>query len=314
MDRHLIARLIFAGTTMYGVATLAAAQEPPLTQTMAPVAAPEPGAPATEPKAATGDAPAAQAAAPAPDSNAAVSAAPPVPDTPAQAPTPVAADASKGAMPTAGPRKVLMLSPEFTEYQNAVAGLEAMPNWTESARKNLGDAARDALRATDDMQFESLPELTPEESQILHDHLAVAELIVFAGVQHKTGEWHKHRAGFDRTFGDGLHFLRERTGADYALLIDGMQVLQSGGRTAMKWLGVFAAAALGVVAVPTGGGGEVLNVCLLDLNNGTVSWFNSSRAIDVIASSGADMRDAAATQAAMKKLFASYPGIPSLAD
>lgn len=226
---------------------------------------------------------------------------------------PVAATPTETA-PAAGVHKVLMLPTGFTEFQNAVSGLEAIPGWTQAARKNLSDAARDTLQATGGLQLEPLPDLTPEEAIILHDYIAVAQRIVGAGVQYKSGEWHKHRAEFDRSFGDGLRFLHERTGADYALLIDGSQVKQSGGRLAMRLLGSLAVAAVGVIVIPTGGGGEVVNVCLLDLTNGTVVWFNSSRSVDAFASSGADLRDAAATQTAMRKLFASYPSIPALAD
>lgn len=227
---------------------------------------------------------------------------------------PVAAASPTEGAPAAGVHKVLMLPTGFTEFQNAVSGLEAIPDWTQAARKNLSDAARDTLQATGGLQLEPLPDLTPEEAVILHDYIAVAQRIVGAGVQYRSGEWHKHRAEFDRSFGDGLRFLHERTGADYALLIDGSQVKQSGGRLAMRLLGSLAVAAVGVIVIPTGGGGEVVNVCLLDLTNGTVVWFNSSRSVDAFASSGADLRDAAATQTAMRKLFASYPSIPALAD
>lgn len=240
-------------------------------------------------------------------------------ETPAAAP---ATSAEKAPAPAAatpepahpnGPHIVLMLPPTFTEYQNAVSGLEVIPDWTNAARKNLDDAALEALQTSGSLQLEPLPALTPEESVILRDHIAVAELIVAAGLQYENGEWHKHREAFDRSFGDGLRFLHERTGADYALLIDGTQVRQSGGRIAMRVLGTLAAAAGGIVLVPLGGGGEVMNVCLLDLNHGTVAWFNSSKAIEVFGS-GADLRNAEAAKAAMKKLFASYPAIPALAD
>ena len=165
------------------------------------------------------------------------------------------------AAPAAGVHKVLMLPTGFTEFQNAVSGLEAIPGWTQAARKNLNDAARDTLQATGGLQLEPLPDLTPEESVILHDYIAVAQRIVGAGVQYKSSEWHKHREAFDRSFGDGLRFLHERTGADYALLIDGSQVQQSGGRLAMRLLGSLAVAAGGIILIPTGGGGEVVNVC-----------------------------------------------------
>jgi hypothetical protein len=236
------------------------------------------------------------------------------PTTPSEKPPAAAAAATPEPAHPNGQHIVLLLPQTFTEYQNAVSGLEVIPDWTNAARKNLDDAALDTLQTTGTLQLEPLPALTPEESTILHDHIAIAELIVSAGVQYKNSEWHKHRDAFDRRFGDGLRFLHERTGADYALLIDGTQVRQSGGRIAMRLLGTLAAAAGGIMLVPTGGGGEVMNMCLLDLNHGTVAWFNSSRAIELFGSSGADLRNAEAAKAAMRKLFASYPTIPALAD
>src|SRR4029077_2707990 len=81
--------------------------------------------------------------------------------------------------PAAGPQnhKVLLLPSTFIEFQNAVSGLEAIPDWTQAARKNLGDAARDSLQASG-LQLEELPDLTPQELAIVHDHIAVAQLIV----------------------------------------------------------------------------------------------------------------------------------------
>lgn len=209
--------------------------------------------------------------------------------------------------------RVILLPPAFTEFQNAVSGLEVVPDWTRAARYNLGDAARVSLLAAG-MELQPLPDLNPEESAVVRDYIDVAQLIVAAGALYDSTPWHQRREKFDRTLGEGLSFLRERTGADYALLIDGSQVRQSGGRVSMRILSTLAAATVGVALVSGGGGGEVLNLCLLDLNTGAVIWFNSSRTKNVLGTAGADMRDPVATQAAMKALIQPYPNIPALAD
>jgi len=216
-------------------------------------------------------------------------------------------------VPSPQSHRVLLLPPAFTEFQNEVSGLEAIPDWTQAARENLGDAARISLQAAG-LELQPLPDLTPEEFGIVHEHIAVAQLIVAAGALYDSNDWHKHRDNFDRTLGEGLRFLHDRTGADYALLIDGSQVRQSGARIGMRVLSTLAAATVHVALVSGGGGGQVVNVCLLDLNTGAVVWFNSSQTKNVFGSAGADLREAPTTQAAMKELFASYPNIPALAD
>ena len=233
-------------------------------------------------------------------------------DETATVPTGDAAQPVPDASPTpsGGPPRVLLLPLTFTVYQSGVgSGPEAVPDWTEAARRNLGDAARETLLATRGLELNQLPDLEPKDAAVLRDHVAVARLITMSGNQYRHGEWHKHRAEFDRAFGTGLGFLRERTGADYALLIDGTQVKQTGGSI---FLQLALAATTGMVMM--GGGGTVVNVCLLDLVNGTVAWFNSSQAIDVFGATGTDLRNAAAARAALAKLFAAYPTIPALAD
>lgn len=225
--------------------------------------------------------------------------------------SPTAVTAEESTPPRS--HRVLLLPPAFTEFQNAVSGLEAIPEWTQAARENLGDAARISLQAVG-LELQPLPDLTAEEFGRVHEHIAVAQLIVAAGALYGSNDWHKNRDHFDRTLGEGLRFLHERTGADYALLIDGSQVRQSGARIGMRVLSTLAAATVHVALVSGGGGGQILNVCLLDLNTGAVVWFNSSQTKNVFGSSGSDLRQAPATQAVMKELFASYPNIPALAD
>ena len=82
-------------------------------------------------------------------------------------------DACPRPVAAASHTRVLMLCPSaFTEFQNAVSGLEAIPDWTQAARKNLSDAARDTLQATGGLQLEAMPDLTPEEALILRDYIA----------------------------------------------------------------------------------------------------------------------------------------------
>lgn len=263
--------------------------------------------------------PAATAVAPASESPPAALVAPSTDAAPVAAPVPAPASATPQPGDTAatpaeatGPHKVLLLPFTFTVYQSGVGSFEAVPDWTEAARKNLGDSARSVLSAAGGFEIESMPELPPDQAKSLRDHVAVARLIALEGTRfkgrYKKAEWHEHRGDFDRSFGSGLKFLHDQTGADYALLIDGTQVKQSGGSIFLQLL----LAAGGVIMI--GGGGTVVSMCLIDLNDGEVTWFNSSLNIAILGMTKADMRDAPKAREAIATLFTSYPAIPALAD
>jgi len=299
-------------TVVVLVATPAEAQQPtpspPTTAAALPTAAAVPAAPQAQP--ATADPASSQTKSPdatATGATAADSTAAPAIDSVAPAPAASPASAEPAASAPAH-HKVLMLPLTFTVYQNGVGSFEAVPDWTEAARKNLADAANAAVKLAGSLDLEPLPELEATDASALRNHVAVARLIVQAGGQHKFGEWKKHRADFDRSFGDGLRFLHERTGADYALLIDGSQVKVSGGRIFMQ----LALAAAGIIMI--GGGGTVVSTSLLDLNTGQVTWFNSSLDVEILGMSGSDMRKPDTAHDVLVKLFSVYPMIPALAN
>jgi hypothetical protein len=223
-----------------------------------------------------------------------------------------AATVADPAVAPASPHKVLLLPLTFTVYQSGVGSFEAVPDWTEAARKNLSESARSVVTSAGGFELEPMPELPPDESRKLRDHVALARLIAFEGTHYKSkfkkDDWHSHRADFDRSFGDGLKFLHDRTGADYALLIDGSQIRQSGGSIFMQLL----LAAGGVMVL--GGGGTVVSACLIDLNTGQVAWFNSSLSVAILGMTKADLRDLPTAQKSLSALFMRYPAIPAFDD
>jgi hypothetical protein len=205
------------------------------------------------------------------------------------------------------PRRGLLLPIEFTVYQAGVGGrLEAVPDWTESARTNLRRAALEVAKARIGIELVDLPELTADERAVLDDYVALARLVVLQGGQLGAKAWRVRKADFDRSLGDGLQFLYEKTGAEFAVLLDGAQVKQTGGSIFMQ----LALAGAGILA--PGGGGTSVMASVLDLKSGEVEWFNSTTGVEVFGMGGKDVRDTSGTQDVLRSLFAPYPAIPAL--
>jgi hypothetical protein len=202
---------------------------------------------------------------------------------------------------------VLLLPVEFDVYEQSAGGMrELVKDWTDAARANLASAATDVLAERTGLELVSMPELSPQEQQALHDNLGVAKLIATQGSQLGGKVWERRRADFDRTLGDGLAFLHEKTTADYLLLIDGAQAKQTGGSVFTQ---VLLLATLGV-GMP--GGGTFVRATLVDLEAGQVKWFNQSIGVQVFGVTGSDVSQSDDTKNLLRGLFNPYPAIPAL--
>jgi hypothetical protein len=204
--------------------------------------------------------------------------------------------------------RAVILPLTFTVYQGSVgAGIEAVPDWTSDARRNLEAAAGNALKAHGDFEMVPLPDLPDEERTALREELGLVHQIVASGALYNHGEWHKHPENFDPGIGDGLDFLRVRTGADYAVVIDGTQIKQSGGQIFMQ----IALAAAGVAVI--GGAGATVTMAVIDLKKQTVHWFNSSIGVEALGMSTMDLRTPDSAQKVITQLMKIYPTVPALA-
>lgn len=217
---------------------------------------------------------------------------------PASAPPPATAEVA---------HKVILLPVEFTVYErSAGGGREAVPDWTEAARANISASAAAVLQSRAHLELVPMPDLTPDETKVLHEHVGLVRLIVMQGNFFPGGPWQARKADYDRGLGPGLQFLAEKTGAEYAVLLDGAQYKQSGGS-------VLSQLALAALGVGTGGGGTYLSGSLLDLARGEVSWFNAQTGMEILGMTGSDIRNSGEAQSVLRKLFEPYPTIPALA-
>ncbi len=241
---------------------------------------------------------------PGPPEAATAAAIPPLPPDAAIAPAPTPAPAP-APPPASTPAKVILLPIEFSVYEKGVGAGEIVADWTESARANLAAAATEVLGERAGLQLVPMPALEPVEQEALRDHLALVKLVVLQANQLTGSAWNQRKPEFDRCFGDGLQFLHEKTGADFAIVIDGSQVKQSGGS-------IFTQIALASIGVAMPGGGTYLASSLIDLEDGEVRWFNARFGAEALGITGADIRNPEEATTTLRKLFEPYPAIPAL--
>lgn len=193
--------------------------------------------------------------------------------------------------------RILLLPTDFDVLEWSASGImETVPDWTEAAESRLTEAASAVLGRHAQFEVVPLPDLTAEERAQLTEHVALYKLTAHTASQMlmQGGPWRDLRKNFDYTLGDGLKFLVERSGADFAACVAGAQVKSSGGRVAM-----FILLAAAGVAIPMGG--AQLSAGVIDLNTGNVTWFDQSMALK------GDVREARGADATLSALFGQYP-------
>ena len=199
---------------------------------------------------------------------------------------------------TAAPLKVLLLPVDFDVLEMSAGGMiEPVPAATTEAEEALTVATVKVLKQTKKFQVIDLPAMSPEEAEILKEHVALYKLTAFNASQMiRLGgpAWKAKQKNFDYSIGDGLKFLIERSGADAAVVVAGAQVNSSGGRIAMMLL----LAAAGV-AIPIGGAQGTTGI--IDLNTGNIQWLEERTGTK------GNIREKAGAEQTMMMMVGNYP-------
>lgn len=197
------------------------------------------------------------------------------------------------------PRQVVLLPVEITVKEMSAGGVvEKDPAWSSRASAAVREALLGYAGGGARMELLPLPELTGDEEAAVHEHLALYRVVgksayTFTGGQIKGWE-HKARH-FDYTLGDGLRFLRERSGAGLGLIVLGEDTVSSTGRKVMAVL--YASAGVGIPM-----GHSFLGAGLVDLETGDLLWLNLSAS-----QAWKDLRQSSDARAMVEELFKSYP-------
>lgn len=198
----------------------------------------------------------------------------------------------------------MLLPAEFIVFQMGAGGVtEPVPEWSDAAKSSLTAAASEMLTADSRFVLTQLPELSNDEQSVLREHVELFKIAAgdaITLVQSGGKVWKDKKDNFDYTIGDGLGYLRARTGADFAFVIGGSEVKQSGGS-------IFMQLALAAAGVGVGGGGTFVFTGIIDLSNGNITWLNSLSGGEFLGMTSSDVRKPDAALSVLKQLFAKYP-------
>jgi hypothetical protein len=196
------------------------------------------------------------------------------------------------------PKKILLLPPQMFVGELSAGGVvQKQDDWTKQSSENLLSAAEFIFRQGDQFQPIRLPVISPEEMEKIEGHIGLYDrlaLAIYIYGRGKDSAWKHRHEEWDYTLGDGLAFLREKTGADTALIFIGTDLISSSGRKAIFTVGL----ALGM-ALPLGQ--SFITVGLADLKTGDIRWMSYDQSLSL------DSRDPAAAESLVRDFFEDYP-------
>jgi len=197
------------------------------------------------------------------------------------------------------PKKVLLLPVDIDVMEISAGGVpEKVEAWSKQAKSNVRQSLHKTIGAEKNFELVEMPEMAASEKDVLEQYLAFYEVVggdAFIFGRSPDPAWQHKRKNFDYTLGNGLGFLRQKTGADAALFVVGADQISTGGRKAAIVLG----AMIGV-AIPVGM--TFVSVGLVDLESGNILWLNYD-----FGGGNWDIRDQADTDKLVANIFRDYP-------
>jgi hypothetical protein len=113
--------------------------------------------------------------------------------------------------------------------------------------------------------------------------------------------WQGKKERFDYSVGSGLQSLADAVPADFALVLVGSSVRQSGGAVFKQ----FMQGAMGYYG--GAGGGTWVMTGIFDLRTGEVKWLNSERGTQSLGMGGYDVREPETARKLVRKMFEIFP-------
>jgi len=198
------------------------------------------------------------------------------------------------------PRKVIIIPADVVVHEMSVGGiLEKAPEWARQSSDNLTRAMREVAEDTRHFTIVQAPTLTEEEQDRLDE--SIATFMTVGTTAHQTllwggAAWAHKRTEFDYTLGPGLAFLREKTGADAAILMAGDDIVSSDGRKAAVVVGA-------LLGVGLATGRSIALTSVVDLQTGDLLWMHYDESMSK------DLKNYDSAKTMVSDIFSKYPGV-----
>lgn len=179
---------------------------------------------------------------------------------------------------------------------------ELVEAWTDQAKMHLSAGTQQWIQAKG-WRWVEPPALSAQEKRVFNQHLTLYGRLVDALYTQAapTAEplWQSRAKAFRYPLGHGLDFIRDKTGADTALIVYGYDQISTKGRKATMAVSAFLGAFSGSYILP---GATAISVGMVDLQRGELLWFGSE------AERGCcDLREAQDVEKMLTAMFQNYP-------
>ncbi len=199
------------------------------------------------------------------------------------------------------PKKVVVLPVNIEVLEVTAGGVkEEVPAWSAEASKNVLKSLSIAIKKDPTIQEVRAPRFSKKATAAVDEHMALYKLVV--NTASNIGWQHKIRR-FDYGIGPGLTSLRQKTGADAAIMVYGRDHVSTAGRKAKAVAGN-----IPIINIFTGPppklGHSYIHIGVVDLRTGDLLWMNSE-----YREGASNLRDYDDANEIIAAIFEWYPGI-----
>ena len=199
-------------------------------------------------------------------------------------------------------RKILLLPPEVRMQEVSAGGIaELVDEWSRKANDNLVLALKQQVSEKQIFDIVEMPSLSEAEHEIVEQHTAMYEVVaanVYQFGKLNDESWSERAKDLNYTIGPGLQFLAQKTGADAALFLVGLDTVSSTGR---RVLFVVTTIMFGLPIIPPGF--SYVAAGLVDLQSGKLLWQSYDYGIGSL-----DLREPQDARSLTASVLETYPG------
>ncbi len=228
-------------------------------------------------------------------------------------PTAFAADTP--APVATAPLKVVVLPIRAQVTRVGFVKGEEVAEWSAAARANLETALHEVVAQSSALELTAPPPVSAEETSAIDEFIAVANL---AATQFGGACWYgragAYRATADLALGPSLSFLRDRTGADYAIGMFAVQVEQSKSLSAVGTILTLSPLAGANFYTLPAVSCSYVTMFIADLGTGELRWLNAESGYEVAGFNFTDLRDPDSARKLVGKVLEKYPDEPRTGD